>query len=157
MENTLQEQYLTAAARCYGVLTAVDADAAHDAILAGYDAMNNRGTLPANLWGYLYAATRNRLGHLRQRYGLIEEPRDTPDGGSINPTDTLKIILSHLRARFGNRDVEIYVDRVCGEPPRDIAKRLNVAPVQIYRVMNKVKLFLATDPVCRELKRDAYD
>lgn len=157
MKNTLANQYLTAAAKYRDALARHDEDAAHDVIIAGFDAMQNRDSLPDNLRGYLFTALNNRIGKIKQRNGYVEETPDIADGGDINPSDTLRILLERLRLRFGCKDVEIYVDRVCGEPPRDIAKRLKVAPVQIYRVMNKVKAFLSTDSICQELKRDAYN
>lgn len=156
MENTLPERYLTAAARYYDALVAVDADAAHDVILAGFNAVRNRNHIPENLRGYLYAALQNRIRKIKQRYGIVENPPDVADGGEINPKDTLKTLLELLRRRFSVRDVEIYIDRVSGEPPRDIAKRLDVVPAQVYRVTNKIKAYIASSPICQELKKDIY-
>ncbi len=130
-------------------------DAAHDAILGGASAVAGRRTIPENLRAYLLISARNlsrRENKLSQTAPISVEP--STDGYPI--TDTLMLLLARLREQFG-AEVDVYLARVCGEPPREIARRTGIKTVRVYRIVNKVKQYLRTDPICQELKHDAYD
>lgn len=156
MRDTVVEEYLTlAATHRAAVAAAYGEDAAHDAILGGANAVANRRTIPEDLRSYLLISARNRR---RRENRLSQNEPICADSlvGGVPVADTLSLLLARLRTQFG-AEADIYLARVCGEPPREIARRRQIDVLKIYRIVTKIKQYLHKDPICQELKHDAYD
>lgn len=156
MRDTVVEEYLTRAATYRdAVAAAYGEDAAHDAILGGANAVANRRTIPEDLRSYLFISARNRQRR-ENRLSQNEPISAEPSAGGVPISDALTILLARLRARFG-AEADVYLARVCGDPPREIARSAGVDVLRVYRIITKIKQYLRTDPICQELKNDAYD
>lgn len=156
MRDTVVEEYLTRAATYRdAVAAAYGEDAAHDAILGGAKAVANRRTIPEDLRSYLLISARNRQRR-ENRFSQNEPIAVEPSASGVPVTDTLTLLLARLRSQFGS-ETDIYLARICGEPPREIARRAGLGVLRVYRIIAKIKQYLRTDPICQELKHDAYD